>query len=395
MRVIYYTYPHFLESAILFSHALCQRADFHLLLELSPSSWERAMFDIKRVPLSAGVQPAAPILGCHFPPRIREYWRDLASFNLIVHTSQRSIHPATWWTSRSVIRFIRNLKPDIFHLDDPDMSLRLSLAVRELDQGRLLLNVHDPSPHSGERDWRKSLARRLIFPHVDRFILHNQTQVKTFCYENYANPDSVSVIRLGSYELYRDWMTDPIAQSDRTVLFFGRLTSYKGLEVLYDAARYVAQRIPNMRFIIAGRPEPKYVPPHVPALARGGQIVLIQQYIGNAQLADLFQQATIVACPYLDATQSGVVLTAYAFNRAVVGSAVGGLPEYIMHDRTGLLVPPGNSQELAAALLRLLLNSDLRKRFQDQIRSLKTDSFSWARVADQAMNLYERAISSQ
>src|SRR5690349_11735193 len=142
MRVVYYTYPHFLESAIQFSRALCQRADFHLLLELSPSSWERAMFDIKPVPLSAGIQPADPILSCHFPPRIREYWRDLASFNLIVHTSRRSIHPTTWWISRGVVRFIRNLKPDIFHLDDLDMSLRLSLVVREFDHVLLLLIVH-------------------------------------------------------------------------------------------------------------------------------------------------------------------------------------------------------------------------------------------------------------
>ena len=395
MRIVYYTHPHFLELALLFSRAISLRADFHLLLELSPSSWERAMFDMRRVALCSGVQPANSTISRHFAPQISEYWSNVSSFNLVVHTSRRSIHPASWWTSHLAMRFIRDLKPDILHVDDPDMSVRLALNNVELGQLPLILNVHDPSPHSGEFNWRKTLARRLIFPRVNRFILHNQSQVDAFSRENGIAPDRVSVIRLGSYEVYCEWISDTITQSDRTVLFFGRLSPYKGLEVLYDAARRVAERIPNVRFVIAGRSESKYRPPDPPSLPRGGRIILIPRYIGNAHLAELFEQATLVVCPYLDATQSGVILTAYAFSRPVVATTVGGLPEYVMQNETGILVPPGNPRELADALVRVLSNPDLRTQFQNRIRSLKDNLFSWRRVADEAIRVYENVISSR
>jgi hypothetical protein len=178
---------------------MCDRTDFHLLLELSPSSWQTAMFDMQPVPLSAGIHPADPIIGHHFPAGITEHWRNLSSFNLAVHTSRRSIHPASWWTSHLAMRFIRHLRPDVLHLDDPDVSIRLALAIMELGHIPLVLNVHDPSPHSGEHNWRKTLARKLIFPRVDRFVLHNQAQVESFCRENNVALERVSVVRLGSY----------------------------------------------------------------------------------------------------------------------------------------------------------------------------------------------------
>ena len=395
MRVVYYTYPHFFELAVMLSRAISLRADFHLLLELSPSSWERAMFDMTRVALCAGVQPASSTIGHHFAPQISEYWRNVSSFNLVVHTSQKSIHPASWWTSRLAMRFIRDLKPDLLHLDDPDMSVRLALNNVELRKLPLILNVHDPSPHSGEFSWRKTLARRLIFPRVNRFILHNENQVETFCRENGIAPDRVSVVRLGSYEVYREWISRAIKQGGRTVLFFGRLSPYKGVEVLYDAAKRVAERIPNVRFVVAGRSESKYRPPDPPSLPRGGSIVLIPRYIGNAHLAELFEQATVVVCPYLDATQSGVILTAYAFNRPVIATTVGGLPEYVVQNETGILVPPDNSRALGDALIELLLNPDLRTQLQNRIRSLKDDRFSWRRVADETVAVYENVMSSR
>ena len=92
-------------------------------------------------------------------------------------------------------------------------------------------------------------------------------------------------------------------QGDRTVLFFGRQSPYKGIEVLYDAAQRVAERIPDVRFVIAGKPQGNYSAPP-PALKHGGHVELIDDYISNARLAELFQLATVVACPYRDATQT-------------------------------------------------------------------------------------------
>jgi glycosyltransferase involved in cell wall biosynthesis len=70
-----------------------------------------------------------------------------------------------------------------------------------------------------------------------------------------------------------------------------------------------------------------YTPPSPPALPRGGALQLIDRYLSNSDAAALFRSASVVVCPYRDATQSGVVLSAFAFGVPVIASAVGGLPE--------------------------------------------------------------------
>ncbi|MGH9903956.1 MAG: glycosyltransferase family 4 protein, partial [Pyrinomonadaceae bacterium] len=291
------------------------------------------------------------------------------------------------------MRFIRELKPDILHLDDPDTSLRLALDIFELGRIPLVLNVHDPTPHSGEHNWRKTAARKLIFPRVHHFVLHNKDQAEAFRRVNHVSHDRVSVLHLGSYDIYKEWGSEPVAQEKNTVLFFGRLSPYKGLEVLYDAIQRVAAQVPDVRLVVAGSRASKYIPPSPPVLHRGGTIELIENYISNSQLTKLFQQATVVVCPYLDATQSGVVLTAYAFDRPVVATSVGGIPEYVSERVTGLLVPPDNPSALAAALVDILSNADLRNILCKGIQSQSAGSLGWGQVARKALDMYERVLA--
>ena len=393
MRIVYYTHPHFLEPALHFTQAISRIATCHLFLELSPGAWRSGMFDLEPIKLPSGLLAGGPILDSRFPDGVNGYWKSAATFHLVSHNSRRSIHPSSWWTSHQAIRAIRRFRPDVLHLDDPDMSLRIAQNILELRRIPIVLNVHDPAPHSGETGWRKRLARKLIFPHVRRFILHNETQVERFSYENSVARDRISVMKLGSYDIYREWAIKPVAQQECTVLFFGRLSPYKGLETLYEAMQKVAQRVAGVRLIIAGSPGLTYKPPPPPALSRGGVVEMRQSYIGNEELAELFQRATVVVCPYLDATQSGVVLTAYAFNRPVVASSVGGISEYVFDYQTGLTVPPGDSSALATALVELLTNADLRDRIQVGIESRKAREYSWDCVGQTALQIYEKALN--
>lgn len=197
MRIVYYAHSHYLEPATLFSRAMSEFSVVHWLLELSSGSWRSAMFDMESVPLPVGVLPADAILSSHFPAQVRAYWSTIASFNLVLHNSKRTLHPAAWWTSQAM-RFIRGLKPDILHLDDPDTSLRLALDIFEIGRIPLVLNVHDPTPHSGEHNWRKIAARTLIFPHVHHFVLHKKDQAEAFRRVNHVSHDRVSLLHLGS-----------------------------------------------------------------------------------------------------------------------------------------------------------------------------------------------------
>jgi glycosyltransferase involved in cell wall biosynthesis len=392
VRVVLYTRPSLFETGVSLAAALGRRAEVHLLLEVAPESWRTSAFDVPLQALPAGIVDGRVLDGC-VPPAVWAYWSDLASFRLVVHTAPRSLHPATWRVSRQALRYVRGLRPDVVHFDDA--SLRLGWAARGLRSTvPVIFSVHDPEPHSGEQEWRTSLAYWLSFHAAARYIVHNRAQLARFRARFRLPPHVVDVVHLGAYDIARAWQAERAAPAtaDRPmVLFFGRLSPYKGLEVLLQAAPHVAERVAGVRFVVAGRPIPGYQVPPLPDLPNGGRIDLLEQYIPSAEVGALFASASVVACPYVDATQSGVVLTAYAFERPVVATTVGGLPEYVRHDETGLLVPPGDPMALAEALVRLLQDEGLQARLSQGVRMATAGAFNWNRAAAETLEVYSRA----
>ena len=163
-----------------------------------------------------------------------------------------------------------------------------------------------------------------------------------------------------------------------------------GIEVLYRAMPQVAEKIPGVRFIIAGRPIPGYSLPEPPLLKGSAKVDVIDEYIPNQLLGKLFMEATVVVCPYIDATQSGVVLTAYAFKRPVVATKIGGLPQYVKHEITGLIVDPNDHHQLAGALIRILENRDIRLKLENGIEDLASNDLNWDNIAKKTVAIYNQ-----
>jgi glycosyltransferase involved in cell wall biosynthesis len=323
VRILYYTHPALFEPALCLVRELSSRADVHLVLEMSGGAWQIAGFDATERVLPAGLVPGDEVLRDRFPGGVRSYWQSAATFHLAVHPARQSLHPASWAIGRRVLRFARESGADVLHIDDVDVSPRLSLALPGSATPPIVISVHDPEPHSGERNWRKQLARRIAFPRASKFILYNGALRDAFSARHTIASDKIHVARLGTYEIVREWSTAARADAGRVVLFFGRISPYKGLDVFYDAAVRVARQLPGVRFVVAGRPVQGYTPPSPPNLNGTGQIDVRDRYLSNAETAELFAEATVVVCPYRDATQSGVVLTAFGFGVPVVATHAG------------------------------------------------------------------------
>lgn len=388
MRVLYYTFPHLLDPALEFVRELSWRVELFVLLEMTPQPWS-ALFSTPPVPRQTGIVPAAPILADYLPRALARYWADVAGFHLVAYQSRRSIHPASLLVNRKAAQYIKRLRPDIVHFDD--VSLRLALSFRELPAIDIL-TVHDPKVHSGEEDWRRDLARWLMFRRVRHFVVHSEAMREPLARDYNISARRIHRTQLGIYNISREWMGPPLAQDERTILFFGRLSAYKGIETLFHAAPLVADRVPNVRFVVAGSPQFGYIPPVPPVMPCGGRIDLEYGHLGNERLAELLQRATVVVCPYNDATQSGVVLTAYAFERAIVATNVGGLPEYVRHQETGLIVPPRDPDALARALVAMLTDVPLRLRLGAESRSLGVSDLSWRRTVDRTLEIYRSVL---
>lgn len=391
MKVIFYTRPCFFDLALSHSRALSNYTELHLVMELSPESWNSALFDVSPKKIASGIVDGDEVLHACFPEKVRRYWRACASFNLLVHNCPKSIHPATWQISYRAMQFCLSITPDVIHFDD--ISLRAAWGLWRLRKIPIVLSVHDPEVHTGEKNWRNELARRLTFPFVNRFILHSSGFKNAFMNRNRLSSQQVHSHPLGVYNIYREWIQDPLQEDEKTILFFGRMSPYKGLEVLFNAAPLVAKKVNGVRFVIAGRPIKGYQLPKRPALDRGAKIQVLSEYVSNKHLAELFQRATVVVCPYTDATQSGVVLTAYAFGKPVVATNTGGLPEYVRDGVTGLMVEPGNHNQLADALIKILTEKELKYELKKEIVDIAKKDLCWEKIAQQTVATYSEVIT--
>jgi len=370
--------------------ALAKFTELHLLLEISPEEWKSCIFDVSRISLPSGIVSARPIIQKSFLSEIQKYYEECASFNLVVHNCRKSMHPSSWIVSHKLVKFIKSLEPNIMHCND--VSLRLAWAMPELKNIPIVLSIHDPEAHSGEFNWRKNLSRWLSFRNTKCIILHSRGLKYDFARKYKLPEKKIKFAPLGVYNIYREWIEKTIPEHDRTVLFFGRISPYKGLDVLYKAAPIIAEKVQNVRFIVAGRLIPGYRAPLPPVLPNNGQIEIIAEYINNSKLARLFQETTIVVCPYIDATQSGVVLTAYAFGKPVVATNSGGLPEYVKNNQTGLLIPPGDINALSNAIIKILNDKDLQQRLKCGVKQFKEKELEWDWIGKKTVDIYKKIL---
>lgn len=288
---------------------------------------------------------------------------------------------------RDIVRSLRRFAPDVVHLQSGHLWFNLALPlIRDIP---LVITLHDVLPHPGDRASERT-PRSVI-----RFGYRRATEIIVHA----ASVRTEAAQRLG-LERERIHVIPHVAigptsqgtwdQGDgRSVLFFGRLWPYKGLEHLLRAQPLITGRIPDARFIIAGRGEDfaRYrALMHDPS-----RFEVINEFVSSERRAELFAQAAVVVLPYVEASQSGVVPLASAFEKPVVASAVGGLPEAVEHGRTGLLVPPGNHRALADAVVRILDDPSFARELGIAARRKLERECSPAVVADQTLRVYEAA----
>ena len=156
------------------------------------------------------------------------------------------------------------------------------------------------------------------------------------------------------------------------VLFAGRLSLEKGVLELVEAAR-------DLKLVVVGDGPLR---DRVPG-ARG--------FVSPDELERLYDRAAVVACPSHREGFGVVCAQAMAHGRPVVASGVGGLRDLVVHEETGLLVPPRDVRALRGALERLLADGELRRRMGEAGRERVRQFFSWDAVTDATIAAYRDA----
>ncbi len=307
----------------------------------------------------------------------------------------RSFLRNLFWYRKTLRRF----RPEVVHFQaSNDLATLCTLLFRRLP---LVVTIHDVTPHPGEADkhgnrWFMKFARDRLYPRAlkrgVRFIVHGES-LRQFLNDEFQVPlDAIASIPHGILATFDDAevVKAPLqprpAEAPGSVLFFGRMEHYKGLHVLLEALPLVLARLPETRFVIAGRGES--LDKLRAEFASYPQVEIRDYYIQSAEVAELFRDAAVTVAPYIEASQSGVIASAYAFDVPAIASKVGALHEVVLHEKTGLLVEPDDAQELAAALSRFLEDHELRERLRHGVRELAEGPLSWPDIARRSLEWY-------
>lgn len=316
-------------------------------------------------------------------PGTTQYTDEPAPGDITIHTAINSINPANWLR---VGNQLRREKPDLvvvrFWL--PFMGPALGTILRRIKKNkhtRIVCIADNVIPHE-KRPGDKPFTRYFL-KSCDAFVTMSEkvmTDLRQF--------ESTKPAQLVTHPLY-DSFGDAVPKEEArlhlgignepTILFFGFIRKYKGLDLLLEAMADERIRKAGIKLLIAGEfyEDANRYQEQIDRLGIRDQLILRTDFIPDSEVRYYVCAADAVIQPYRNATQSGVTPLAYHFEKPMVVTNVGGLPALVPDGKVGLVAEP-NATSIADNILRFYqLGEDY---FIPHLRREK-EKYSWSVLA--------------
>lgn len=312
-----------------------------------------------------------------------------------------------------LIRYAAKAKPTIFHLlwnnkvQFFDRTL-LMLYYRLLGK-KVVFTAHNVN--AGKRDsndsWMNRLSLKVQYSLSDHIFVHSERMKTELISEFDIAADKVSAIPFGINNTVPNTALSTVAakhqlginSSDKTVLFFGNIAPYKGLEYLISAFVEILKQDGDYRLIIVGKPKrcEDYWNQIQLMIAQGGirhRLIEKIEYIPDEETELYFKAADVLILPYARVFQSGVLFLGYSFGLPAIAADVGSLKEEMIEGATGFVFKPWDPSDLVCAIERYF-RSELFHNLETRRASIKAyanERYSWSKVAAIAMNIYSHLL---
>jgi len=297
-----------------------------------------------------------------------------------------TINPLTWFKTYSIIK---KENPDlvIFQWVHPFFTpvfFTITSLLKKFAHTKILFICHNVLPH--ERTKMDEFLIKIAFKNVDYFIVHSK--------EDYGNLKKIipnAKVKQSVHPRYDIFKIEIIPKEDarslldislntNVILFFGIIREYKGLMYLIKAMPKIINKIDDISLLIAGEfwdSKNKYID-EIKKLGIESHVKIIDKYIPDEEVGVYFSASDVVILPYISATQSGIIQIAYAFEKPVITTDVGGLPDVVDNGKTGIIVKSKDSEELANAVINYFKNNK-EIEFKENIK-IKNKEFSWDKL---------------
>lgn len=316
-----------------------------------------------------------------------------------------------------LVRYAATAKAKIFHIlwnnKVPFFDRTLLMLYYKLLRKRIVFTAHNVN--AGKRDandsWSNRLTLKIQYRLADRIFVHTEKMKSELLEDFGVRERAITVIPFGINNSVPDTDLTPerakhrlgIEDGDRTILFFGNIGPYKGVDLLVAAFQEIAARNADYRLIIAGKPRggcENYLKEIQNAISRDAHRARVMQKIGyvpDEETELYFKAADVLVLPYTQVSQSGVLFLGYSFGLPVIAADVGSLREEVVEGRTGFLCKPCDPADLAETIEEYFA-SDLFKSLDSrrpEIRDYAHERHSWDVVGETTREVYEELLGRQ
>ena len=314
-----------------------------------------------------------------------------------------------------LISYATTAKPKLFHLlwnNKIELFDRTVLMLYyKLLGKRVVFTAHNVN--AGKRDqndsWLNRVTLKIQYSLSDHIFVHTDGMKNEMISEFGILQEKISVIPFGinntvpntslsSLEAKRQL---GVSRNDKSLLFFGNIAPYKGLEYLIAAFGELLKKDCSYRLLIVGKPKGPQsywneIRQTIVNSDIGDRIVAKIEYIPDEETELYFKAADVLILPYTRVFQSGVLFLGYSFGLPVIAADVGPLKDEIIEGKTGLVFRTQDSSDLASKIEKyfkseLFRGHEIRRT---QIRKYANERYSWSNVAEITTRAYLELLSS-
>ncbi len=361
MVVLYYTQTYYLDAVIETIRSLkATDLQLHLVIEVAPESKSSNIIDIKCIDNADALSNFKSIVGIDKASAFEPYFKSVASIHFLVFKKSSFLNWNTFYVVKNFLKMFYNIKPKVIHFDT--ITLRTLLLIPFIIHCKKVITIHDPIAHIGESSWKKTCINYIYYHLADHFIFYSKYALNQFkmYYTKLNQPKHI--IQFQPFTFNQQYIKSNIKPS--CILFFGRISYYKGIDIFLEVIPEILKIYPDQIFVIAGKSD-GYQLDYQFFKKYEHNILLLNRYINNNEVVQLIQKSKFLVCPYRDASQSGVLMTAKAIGKPVIATNVGAFSEYIQDGIDGLVVD--FSKEIIKEKILYFLEHNRYKRFEKYV----------------------------
>lgn len=389
MKIAILTYGHF-ASIMPLAKEMARKHDVTLYLVVHGQRFTESVGTLEMEQLSLGVHGESETRKL-LEPKLNAYLGESLKVKLVKYPNLKVNNYENYRVSRQCAMELNREKFEFVHFNG--IKFFQFVIYFLLRRKKAAWTIHDPFLHSGEQQKDTVILYKVLSRLGIHLFLHNRHYLEEFISTYHCKASKVHFLPYAPLEIFGTYRNPALVPEQSTVLFFGRISKYKGIEYLIEAARIAQKSIPGLKVIIAGT---GVYPIDLESLKSDPLFDIQYRHIPNEELVQFIQRSTVIACPYTDATQSGVVMTAYALSKPVIATSVGGLPEVVKDHETGLLIPPKDSEALAKAIVEILSDPALPGIFSKNIERYYVEGeLSWKAASEKLTSVYKAILGKQ